>query len=130
MMELYCCACGKEKPVRLTDGEEIYPHRADLHHKNFYKCDDCGNYVGCHNGTETALGCLPTPELRAKRSRIHAVLDPLWRNTTKRNKTRSELYREISDRIGKQFHTGEIQTEEEADNIFSIVLEIKGRFGV
>jgi uncharacterized protein with PIN domain len=34
-----CPYCGKD--VHLVTGEEIYPHRNDLHMKNFWLCKPC-----------------------------------------------------------------------------------------
>lgn len=46
--QIHCCGCGETVTARLTDGREIYPHRQDLSGLPFWKCDTCGNYVGCH----------------------------------------------------------------------------------
>ena len=34
-MLIRCCGCEKKVEARLTDGGEIYPHRADLSHCRF-----------------------------------------------------------------------------------------------
>lgn len=70
--------CGD--PARLTTGREIYPHRDDLHHRWFFKCDRCEGYVGTHRKTREPLGFPAGPELREERQRVHAILDPLWQN--------------------------------------------------
>ena len=36
-----CPYCGKD--VHLVTGEEIYPHRDDLHNKNFWLCEPCSD---------------------------------------------------------------------------------------
>jgi len=69
-MSLYCCACRADVPARLTDGGEIYPHRADLADLPFWKCDACNNFVGCHHQTKNRthpLGCIPSPEIKNAR---------------------------------------------------------------
>lgn len=71
-----CHECGAWAS-RVT-GEVIYPHRPDLHRKNFWRCN-CGAYVGCHPGTGTPLGSPCGPVTRAARSRAHAAFDPLWK---------------------------------------------------
>lgn len=79
--EIYCSGCGVKVKARLTDGGEIYPHRPDLSDLPFWKCDTCGNYVGCHHKTEDRtrpLGIIATPELRNAKNHIHRILDPLW----------------------------------------------------
>lgn len=66
-MDLYCCGCKTKVSARLTDGAEVYPHRPDLHDLPFWRCDACGNFVGCHHRTKKRtgpLGCIPTPEVR------------------------------------------------------------------
>lgn len=67
----------------LVGGDEIYPHRPDLHDRNFYLCI-CGAYVGCHYGTENALGSPAKLELRQERMKLHAIFDPLWQKKMKR----------------------------------------------
>ena len=82
IMDIYCCGCNKDTAARLTNGEEIYPHRKDLYSLPFWKCDQCGNYVGCHHKTKNQtkpLGCIPTQEIKNIRKKIHTVLDPLWK---------------------------------------------------
>lgn len=62
-MKIYCTGCGKDVQARLTDGAERYPHRPDLYELPFWKCDTCGNYVGCHHKTRAPtkpLGCIAT----------------------------------------------------------------------
>ncbi|WP_375408555.1 zinc-finger-containing protein [uncultured Methylobacterium sp.] len=73
-----CPACGTA--ARLTNGAEIYPHRADLFENRIWKCDVCPDaYVRCHEGTEDALGTPAGPELRNARRMLHRdMLDPIW----------------------------------------------------
>lgn len=74
---VFCCAeCGRTP--KLVTGETIYPYRQDLYDKLFYLCT-CGAYVGCHSGTENALGSPASAALRKARSDAHALFDPLWR---------------------------------------------------
>ena len=79
-MILYCVNCKKDIEGILTSGKEIYPHRKDLYNLKFYKCPVCGNYVGCHKGTEKPLGCIPSRELKRYRMSVHDILDPLWKS--------------------------------------------------
>lgn len=98
-----------EVAARLTDGVEIYPHRADLQSLPFWRCDTCGNYVGCHNKTEaytTPMGCIPTPKIKNERKRIHALLDSIWQSG---RIGRRELYQAISDEVGWEYHTAQIR---------------------
>lgn len=124
---IHCCGCDQNVKARLTDGTEIYPHREDLSGLPFWKCDACGNFVGCHHKTKNRtnpLGCIPTPEIKNARSHIHQILDPLWRNGRWSRKT---LYAEIAKRMDrKEYHTAEIRTVEEAREVYRIVKSIRG----
>lgn len=60
---IFCCCCENDVHARLTDGREIYPHRHDLYSLPFWRCDGCGNHVGCHHKTKDRtrpLGVIPT----------------------------------------------------------------------
>ena len=121
---IYCTGCVKDVQARLTDGRERYPHRPDLAHIPFWKCDTCGNYVGCHYKTTRPtrpLGCIATPEILNARKKIHAVLDPLWHNG---KISRGKAYAYVSKRLGYPYHNGEIRTMEEARAIYRIVGEL------
>lgn len=121
---IMCCGCGDKVIARLTSGKEIYPHRKDLHNLPFWKCDVCGNYVGCHHKTKNPtepLGNIPTPDLRNARNHIHAILDPLWK--TKKYK-RSELYQKISDYMGFGYHTAQIRSIDEARKVYRFLKEL------
>lgn len=72
-----CAHCGEFS--RRTTGEEIYPHRTDLHSKVFFKCGSCDAYVGAHSDTGAALGRPANKELRDARIVLHnRMVDPLW----------------------------------------------------
>jgi hypothetical protein len=113
-VRIYCCACGGEVEARLTDGSEIYPHRRDLRSLPFWRCDVCGNFVGCHHKTRERtkpLGCIPTPEIKNARMKLHAVIDPIWKSG---HMKRRELYEAISREVGWKYHTAKIRTLDEA----------------
>lgn len=115
---LYCCACAAEVDARLTDGIEIYPHRPDLAELPFWRCDACGNFVGCHHKTKartTPLGCIPTPELKRARKHIHALIDPVWKSG---RIGRREIYAAISAAVGWEYHTAKIRTIDEARAVY------------
>lgn len=125
MREIWCCSCGKTVPSRLTDGGEIYPHRTDLNLLPFWKCDACGNFVGCHHKTRDRtrpLGVIPTKEIKEARQHIHRLIDPLWKS--KRIERRA-LYRRIADAVGiEEYHTAEIRTVDEARKVYRAATEI------
>lgn len=81
-MTLSCPYCGAD--AELVTGDMIYPHRPDLHSKNFWRCAPCRAWVGCHGSSENALGRLANAELRAWKARAHAAFDPLWQRKMKR----------------------------------------------
>lgn len=121
---IYCCACGTEVDARLTDGREVYPHRPDLAALPFWRHDACGGFVGCHHKTTNRtrpLGNIPTPELRNARRHIHALLDPLWQSGRFK---RGAIYRAISQEIGREYHTAEVRTLDEARQVYRIVRRI------
>ena len=124
-MNIYCCSCNEDIEARLTDGSEIYPHRKDLYSLPFWKCDSCGNFVGCHHKTENRtrpLGCIPTTEIKNARKHIHSLLDPLWQGG---KINRKQLYKKISDSMVWKYHTAKIRSIEEARQIYRLVLNIR-----
>ena len=124
-MKIYCCTCEKKVRARLTNGVEIYPHRSDLKDIPFWKCDTCGNHVGCHHKTKSRtypLGCIASIEIKKARSRIHKLLDPLWKD---HGYKRRDLYKHISDKIGWEYHTAHLRTLEECRIVYRIILNIR-----
>ena len=123
-MNIYCCGCKKEVPVRLTNGKEIYNSNPDLHQLPFWICDNCNNYVGCHHKTKDRtkpLGVIPTKEIRDLRKKIHNILDPLWRNGTY---SRSEVYKKLEYILGYEIHIANIRSTEEAYRILGAINEV------
>ena len=118
---IYCCGCGAKVEARLTDGAEIYPHRQDLHALPFWKCDQCGNFVGCHHKTKDRtrpLGCIPTPEIKNARKEIHKILDPIWQSG---EMSRKDVYAQLSGALGWKYHTANIRSVDEARHVYRIV---------
>ena len=121
---IYCCGCQTNVTARLTYGREIYSHRPDLFDIPFWKCDVCGNYVGCHYKTADRirpLGVIPTPEIRNARKEIHKILDPIWKSG---RMSRSQLYSRLNKELNYVYHTAEIRDLEEARRIWKIVKRI------
>lgn len=124
-MKIFCCGCGHDVEARLTDGTEIYPHRPDLSPLPFWRCDLCKNFVGCHHKTANhlqPLGCIPTPELREARKKLHALIDPIWQSG---HIDRKQLYAEISKGIGWNYHTAKTRSLDEAHVAYKVVERIK-----
>jgi len=124
-MRIYCCGCEEYVDARLTCGKEIYPHRVDLYDLPFWKCDTCGNYIGCHHKTTDRtkpLGVIPTDELRRARHDIHKLMDPIWRGGEIK---RADLYKMISDEFGFRYHTAKIKSIEDARKIYKFIENIR-----
>lgn len=120
---IWCVECNKDVPARIIYGDEVYPHRKDLHKLAFWKCDDCGNFVGCHKDSGyKPLGCIANKELKNARSHIHRILDPLWKS---KKMKRSAIYKRLSDSLGFQYHTAEIRSVEEARKVCRLVEAIR-----
>lgn len=102
--KVVCDYCGKDAP--LITGRQVYPHRPDLYGKKFYRCVPCDALVGCHPGTESALGRLANPELRKAKMAAHAAFDPLWKSGKHK---RGQMYGWLANQLGiekKDCHIG------------------------
>jgi hypothetical protein len=124
-MKIYCIECADDVEARLTNGGEVYPHRKDLSIQGFWICDKCKNFVGTHYKSNTPtrpLGVIANQEVKNERIKIHAKLDPLWRSGVY---DRKSLYRQISDMIGRPFHTSDVRSVEEAQEIYKIIPLLK-----
>lgn len=106
-----CQECSQA--ASLVGGDKIYPHRRDLYGKRFWRCE-CGAYVGCHPGTEVALGTPCGPLTKAARIDAHAALDPLWRRKMARDgvpkhEARGAAYLWLAEQLGiapEECHVG------------------------
>lgn len=118
-MRLWCCECQTDVDARLTNGAECYPHRPDLASLPRWKCDGCGNHVGTHHKTNNPtrpLGNIPSNEIKKARIAIHNLIDPAWKTGKVKRKA---IYGHLTARIGRQYHTGEIRTIEEARAVYA-----------
>lgn len=117
---IYCCACHKDVSARATTGAEIYPRHKHLHAMHFWVCDACGNYVGCHNkdpkNRTRPLGCIPTQAMRKARSRLHALIDPIWQSGKLK---RGEVYQRLAWALDRpNFHTAETRSLEDLEEAY------------
>lgn len=108
MKEIFCVECDEIVQAPRMFGVSIYPHRKDLYSKMFYQCPRCGNYVGSHRDGRP-LGTIPTPELRRLRNEVHRIIDEYWLPAKDRKK-RKELYADLSRFLGREYHTGELNS--------------------
>lgn len=86
-----CPYCGQDSA--LVDSAMIY-------HTSYgwaYWCKPCDAYVGCHKGTQNALGRLANKELRGWKIVTHEYFDKLWRG---KKMTRQEAYKWLSESLG------------------------------
>jgi hypothetical protein len=124
-MAIFCCTCDKYVNAEKAYGCSIYPHRPDLYRKTFWRCPECGNYTGCHPRSDKPLGTIPTKEVRVARVKVHGLIDPLWRGKKNSRRKRNEIYKAMSRLIGKEFHTAEINSREEAIEAWRAGMKIK-----
>lgn len=106
-----CPICNKES--KLVSGEQIYPNRKDLYNLSFYRCSNHTDYyVGCHKGTNNALGILANREHRSWKIKCHAIFDPLWKS---RKNFRKDLYCRLAHAMNipiEQTHFGEFSVDQ------------------
>jgi hypothetical protein len=95
--DICCDYCGEK--AKLVTGKEIYPHRPDLYKKDFWSCEPCDAYVGCHPKTIDPLGRLAKADLRSAKSAAHRAFDPLWRGDNKQF-SRSKAYNWLANELG------------------------------
>lgn len=69
-----CPYCGA--PTKLVDDAQIYGHS---YGGKCYVCEPCGAWVGCHKGTDHALGRLANKQLRDLKHQAHEAFDVLWK---------------------------------------------------
>lgn len=93
-IHVFCDYCGQ--PAKLVNGDEIYQHRKDLHHKKFWDCISCDAWVGCHPNSIRPLGRLANATLRKAKKMAHESFDKLWRNG---GMTRSRAYAWLAERM-------------------------------
>lgn len=120
-MKIFCCTCNEDVEAVLIHGTDCYPHRKDLASLRFYQCPVCKNFVGTHKGTDRPLGVIASAEIKKERMKIHSVLDPLWKS---KKYPRKELYKQISSRLGYDYHTANLKSIEECRKVYSIVSDI------
>lgn len=74
LLGLSCPYCGS--PTQLVEDTEVYGRSFG---SKCYVCKPCGAWVGCHKGTDKALGRLANKELRELKHQAHEAFDPLWK---------------------------------------------------
>lgn len=109
------CFCGS--PAKLGSNATIYGK--EYGNGMAWICTRfpaCRGYVGAHN-TGDALGTIVDADTKKLRMRIHAIIDPLWReanNGRSRKRNRGSVYgwmRRIME-LDRPYHTGELSKDE------------------
>lgn len=106
MKQLICPYCRSK--ASLVDAYAVY---AKSGFGKVYACDaypQCDSYVGVHKQSDTPLGSLANPELRALRKQCYAVFDPLWHDE---GFARHEVYRVLTEAMSlrRQVHIAEFR---------------------
>ena len=65
--------------------------------KSIWVCPECGDRVGCHEGTDIAFGSVANPVTAKLRVKLHAKIDSIWRGGVL---TRTEVYEQMSSLLG------------------------------
>ncbi|MEY4951752.1 MAG: hypothetical protein RL299_176 [Pseudomonadota bacterium] len=60
--------------------------------------------------------------MKEVRKRIHSLIDPLWKTGFK---PRREIYAALTKVLGREYHTGELRTMEEAEKVLLAAHEIR-----
>lgn len=85
----YCAA-----PTLLVDSAEVYHGRS---YGPIWRCRPCDAHVGCHKGTQNALGRVAKADLRKAKMAFHEAFDPLWKSGAW---NRNALYAELARKMG------------------------------
>lgn len=96
-------------PSELKDSASVYNGRS---YGMARVCPRCGAYVGCHKGTDRALGRLANAELRAAKINAHTYFDNLWKTKLLR---RAEAYSWLAELLGvpqEEAHIGMLDTDQ------------------
>jgi hypothetical protein len=102
------------QPAKLVDGSVIYPHRPDLAHLKFWRCDPCDAHVGVHRDSPkfAPLGRLANKELRGWKNKAHAVFDPLWKRGTYSRREAYALLQAKMELTQAQAHIGKMDVDQ------------------
>jgi len=125
--DVVCQDCGKAMQLQAND-------RSWKDRKPFiYRClghPRCRSIVAA-NEDGTLASDPVSSEIRKLRTKIHVdIIDPLWKTgKSKRNHhIRSEIYCFLDKKFGKEYHTANIKTVEEAELVIKYIDEWKGQY--
>lgn len=108
-----------QKLAEWVENKVIYGKRYGKSYM-IYWCRECDAYVGCHNNSKRPLGTMADKALRAKRKKVHSVIDPLWKRGRYR---RGEVYAILAKAFGEPVHVGESDMDR-CDEIIEVAREL------
>lgn len=91
----YCGGIVKLVPASAIYGEPAAV-RLGLQNEYIYQCQNCNARVGCHKGTNRALGNVANEALRLKRIETHRVFDGFWK---RRKMSRTRAYHWLAEKM-------------------------------
>lgn len=106
---MICDYC--QGPTDLVSGAVIYPYLPELSDRQFYYCQPCQAWVGCHQGSTSPMGRLANKELRQAKMRAHEAFDTAWRGRI----SRRHAYRWLAEQMGidrRKAHVGMFDVEQ------------------
>jgi hypothetical protein len=102
-----CPYCKQE--AKWVENKEIYGRNYGKSYMMYY-CKPCDAYIGCDKLTGKAFGTMANKELRGWRRKVHAYIDPLWKDGLIE---RNDLYKRIAYLMNRYtFHVGSSTIED------------------
>ncbi len=129
MIDLHPTKCN------LCGGKVIFTSNAKIYGKEYgsgkcYLCTSCGAHVGTHEPhPDVAYGLLSNSAMCKAKKKLHGVFDPYWKDAPKPKKTRTALYRWLSERMEipiEECHFGFFDLEQ-LNRAYKILLSVKGK---
>src|SRR3990167_7573172 len=102
------CFCGSSSSLR---SNALIYNGKEYGNGKIWLCDRfpaCRGSVGTHPDGKP-LGIVPTEEVKKLRIKLHAVIDPLWKDDKKK---RGSVYGWLKRIMGREIHMGETTKED------------------
>lgn len=114
------CYCGSSSSLR--DNKLLYNGKSYGRGKAWIcnRFPECRGSVGCHPDGRP-LGTIPDPDTKILRQKLHALIDPIWREG---RGSRGSVYGWLKRITGstKEIHMGET-TKEDCIRLFALIKE-------
>ena len=114
LLGLSCPYCGC--PTALVDDSVIYGRS---YGSRCYICRPCDAWVGCHKGSDKALGRVANKELRKLKHQAHEAFDPIWKDNYLPRKAAYEILSIAFGLPPEQTHIG-MFNEDMCSNVISL----------